>query len=67
MEGAVSSQSLEHTLICLVRKEEREERRRGRGIHLTPSSLTIYHLDDLSFSELPFPQLNMEVTVRELF
>lgn len=36
------------------------------GLYLTPSSHTIYHLDHLSFSELPFPQLNMEVTV-ELF
>lgn len=33
------------------------------GLYVTPSSHTIYHLDHLSFSELPFPQLNMEITV----
>lgn len=46
MEGAVSSQSLEHTLIFLVRKEEREERKQERRAvlhtfqshHLSPGS-----------------------------
>lgn len=43
MEGAISSQSLEHTLIFLVRKEERKEERRAmlhtfQSHHLSPGS-----------------------------
>ena len=40
MEGAISSQSLEHTLIFLVRREERKEERKEERI-LTLAKVTL--------------------------
>lgn len=54
MEGAFSSQSLEYTLICLVRKEEREEKKEGCTSHLPVTPFITW----ITLASLSFPFLS---------